>query len=425
MNENLPDRESRIAWRLTQLVILAFLTIFVFSIADNNSDEISIELPNAALENETELTNNLPIVTDEMKSTTSSTIQNKQASRSFTFIATGELLIHEFVADAADSYASVGFDFSPMFKRVAPIISGADLAICHLETPLSTDNSVLEYYPTFQVPYELADAIKFAGYEGCSIASNHLLDNGIKGLEATIGHLESSGIKANGGSTKSGNTMPSLFNPGGISVAHFSYTDLMNCDVDGSCGGAILPIDPPWLVNHLEVKKIINDAETAVRDGAEFVIVSLHWGKAYSSEISASQEEVINKLLSSDSVDLIVGHGAHVIQPVLRISNKYAVAGIGNFLSNQPGDERRLCSQCPESTQDGMITWFNISEFPDGNISVTDAGYVPTWVDRSTYEIVPIGVSEPDNVEPADIRRSENRTSGVIGEDLRRLVFRN
>ena len=425
MNENLPDRESRIAWRLTQLVILAFLTIFVFSIADNNSDEISIELPNAALENETELTNNLPIATDEMKLTTSSTIQNKQASRSFTFIATGELLIHEFVADAADSYGSIGFDFSPMFKRVAPIISGADLAICHLETPLSTDNSVLEYYPTFQVPYELADAIKFAGYEGCSIASNHLLDNGIKGLEATIGHLESSGIKANGGSTKSGNTMPSLFNPGGISVAHFSYTDLMNCDVNGSCGGAILPIDPPWLVNHLEVKKIINDAETAVRDGAEFVIVSLHWGKAYSSEISASQEEVINKLLSSDSVDLIVGHGAHVIQPVLRISNKYAVAGIGNFLSNQPGDERRLCSQCPESTQDGMITWFNISEFPDGNISVTDAGYVPTWVDRSTYEIVPIGVSEPDNVEPADIRGSENRTSGVIGEDLRRLVFRN
>ena len=425
MNENLSDRESRIAWRLTQLVILAFLAIFVFSITDNDSDEISIELPNAALEDETELTNNLPIATDEMKLTTSSTIQNKQASRSFTFIATGELLIHEFVADAADSYGSIGFNFSPMFKRVAPIISGADLAICHLETPLSTDNSVLEYYPTFQVPYELADAIKFAGYEGCSIASNHLLDNGIKGLEATIGHLESSGIKATGGSTKSGNTMPSLFNPGGISVAHFSYTDLMNCDVDGSCGGAILPIDPPWLVNHLEVKKIINDAETAVRDGAEFVIVSLHWGKAYSSEISASQEEVINKLLSSDSVDLIVGHGAHVIQPVLRISNKYAVAGIGNFLSNQPGDERRLCSQCPESTQDGMITWFNISEFPDGNISVTDAGYVPTWVDRSTYEIVPIGVSEPDNVEPADIRRSENRTSGVIGEDLRRLVFRN
>ena len=70
MNENLSDRESRIAWRLTQLVILAFLAIFVFSITDNDSDEILIQLPNVALEDETELTNNLPIATDEMKLTT-------------------------------------------------------------------------------------------------------------------------------------------------------------------------------------------------------------------------------------------------------------------------------------------------------------------------------------------------------------------
>ena len=425
MNGNSSDRESQVAWRLTQLAILAFITMLVFAITDSNSNEVSTQMPDTSLNNQTELPDNPSTTSSEPESITSSTLQSDQNVRSFTFIATGELLIHEFVADAADSYGSIGFDFSPMFKRVAPIISGADLAICHLETPLSPDNSVLEYYPTFQVPYELADAIKFAGYEGCSIASNHLLDNGIEGLQSTIGHLESSGVKATGGSTKPGNTLPSLFNPGGISVAHFSYTDLMNCDANGSCGGAALPLDPPWLANYLEVEKIIDDAGTAADEGAEFVIVSLHWGEAYSSEISASQEEIITKLLSSDSIDLIVGHGAHVIQPVLKVSNKYAVTGIGNFLSNQPGDERRLCSQCPKSTQDGMIAWFNISDLPDGNVGVTDAGYVPTWVDRSTYEIVPIGVDEPDTVEPATIKESENRTSEVIGENLRRLVFRN
>ena len=72
-----------------------------------------------------------------------------------------------------------------------------------------------------------------------------------------------------------------------------------------------------------------------------------------------------------------------------------------------------------------MIAWFNISDLPDGSISVIDAGYVPTWVDRSSYEIIPIGVDEPDTVAPATIKESENRTSGVIGEDLRRLVFGN
>ena len=133
----------------------------------------------------------------------------------------------------------------------------------------------------------------------------------------------------------------------------------------------------------------------------------------------------IRDSLSSDSVDLIVGHGTHVIQPVIRISNKYALTGMGNFLSNQPGDERRLCPQCPPSTQDGMIAWFNISELLDGSVAVTDAGYVPTWVDRSSYEIIPIGVNEPDTIEQATIKESEKRTSRVIGENLRRLVFGN
>jgi poly-gamma-glutamate synthesis protein (capsule biosynthesis protein) len=424
MNENPPDRESQIAWRLTQATILAFITIFILSITGKDLDDVPNQLRDSNLE-ETQVSDDLSVTSSEVQATTSSILQNSTKLRTFTFVATGELLIHEFVADTADLYGSAGFDFSPMFRRVAPIILGADLAICHLETPLSPDNSVLDYYPTFQVPYELANAINWAGYDGCSIASNHLLDNGVKGIEATINHLETSGIKASGGATRLEDSKPSWFNPGGISVAHFSYTDLMNCDINENCGSAPLPLDPPWLANYLEVKKILDDTNSAVEKGAEFVIVSLHWGDAYSSEISASQEKIVNELLSSDSIDLIVGHGSHVIQPVLKLSNKYAVTGMGNFLSNQPGDKRRLCAECPLSTQDGMIAWFSISDLSDGNIGVIDAGYVPTWVDRSTYEIIPIGIGQPDTLNAEAIRKSEVRTDGVIGTDLRKLVFEN
>ena len=425
MSEVTRERESQVAWRLTQVTILAFVTIFILSITDKNLDDTSSQIRESNIV-EAQTSDQPSGGPSEVEVVTSSSVlENSDDLRTFTFVATGELLIHEFVADSADSYGSTGFDFSPMFRKVAPIILGADLAICHLETPLSPDNSVLNYYPTFQVPYELAVAIKWAGYDGCSIASNHLLDNGIEGIKATIGHLENSDIKVSGGATKLEDSKPSWFTPGGISVAHFSYTDLMNCDISGTCGSVSLPLDPPWLANHLEVEKILDDADSAIEDGAEFVIASLHWGEAYSSEISDSQERIINELLSSDSVDLIVGHGTHVIQPVIRISNKYALTGMGNFLSNQPGDERRLCPQCPPSTQDGMIAWFNISELLDGSVAVTDAGYVPTWVDRSSYEIIPIGVNEPDTIEQATIKESEKRTSRVIGENLRRLVFGN
>ncbi|MDP6965427.1 MAG: CapA family protein [Acidimicrobiales bacterium] len=419
------ERESQVAWRLTQVTILAFITIFILSITDKDLDDTSSQIRDSNLV-EAQTSNEPSDDPSEMELVTSSSFpENSNDLRTFTFVATGELLIHEFVADSANSYDSTGFDFSPMFRKVAPIILGADLAICHLETPLSPDNSVLNYYPTFQVPYELALAIKWAGYDGCSIASNHLLDNGVEGIKATISHLENSGIKTSGGATQLEDSKPSWFTPGGISVAHLSYTDLMNCDISGTCGGASLPLDPPWLVNHLEVKKILDDADSAVKDGAEFVIASLHWGEAYSSEISDSQQKIIAELLSSDLIDLIIGHGTHVIQPVIKLSNKYAVPGMGNFLSNQPGDERRSCSQCPPSTQDGMIAWFSISDLSDGNIGVVDAGYVPTWVDRSTYEITPIGIGEPDTLSLDEVRKSELRTDGVIGTDLRKLVFEN
>ena len=425
MSDVIRERESQVAWRLTQVTILAFITIFILSITDKDLDDTPSQIQDSN-PTETQIPDEPSGILSEVQvATSSSVLENSNALRTFTFVATGELLIHEFVADSADSYGSTGFDFSPMFRKVAPIILGADLAICHLETPLSPDNSVLNYYPTFQVPYELADAIKWAGYDGCSIASNHLLDNGVEGIKATISHLENSDIKASGGATKLEDSKPSWFSPGGISVAHFSYTDLMNCDISGTCGSASLPLDPPWLANHLEVEKIIDDADSAVEDGAEFIIASLHWGEAYSSKILDSQEKIISELLSSDSIDLIVGHGSHVIQPVIRISNKYAVTGMGNFLSNQPGDERRLCPQCPPSTQDGMIAWFAISDSPDGEIGVVDAGYIPTWVDRSTYEITPIGIGEPDTLNLDEVRKSELRTDGVIGTNLRKLVFEN
>ena len=118
--------------------------------------------------------------------------------RTFTLVATGELLVHEFVADTAALYGGDEFDFSPMFRRVRPILAGADLALCHLETPLSPDNSKFEFYPLFLVPFQLATAIGGAGYDGCSVASNHLLDYGESGVVATLDHLAAAGVAASG-----------------------------------------------------------------------------------------------------------------------------------------------------------------------------------------------------------------------------------
>ena len=206
-----------------------------------------------------------------------------------------------------------------------------------------------------------------------------------------MGHLADAGLAASGAAANPTETGPAWFNPGGVSVAHLSYTDTMNT--------ASLPVDPPWLVAHLEIGRILADADNAVADGAEFVVVSLHFGEPqYQIGLTTNQISIAEQLLDAPEVDLVIGHGSHVLQPVVRRSGKYAVLGLGNFLANQPGDERRRCTECPPGTQDGMVAWFGIAEHPDGSFTVIDAGYVPTWVDRRTYEIIPLGINEPETV---------------------------
>ena len=367
-SSKIPDNERRVTWRLSQLLVLGAFFVLVSSFWNSEKSEQTAQVD--------------PPVTSENSTTTaaSDAINKPDDARSFTFAASGEILVHEFVADAARSSDGNSWDFMYMFESVQQVLVSADLSICHLETPLSENNSSLSYYPNFEVPYELADAISSAGYDGCSVASNHSLDTGIGGISSTLGHLHGAGIQTAGMTIEDAEPEESLFEVNGITVAHFSVTDTLN--------GSSLPTNPPWLVSDLDIGRIILDAQNIRSSGAEFVIVSVHWGEEYISDLSDHQQETVTALLDSEHIDLIIGHGIHVPQSVLVHNEKYAVAGLGNFLSNQPGDERRRCSECPPATQDGMILWLEIEENEEGKIIVAEASYYPTLVDRTNYEIV-------------------------------------
>ena len=208
---------------------------------------------------------------------------------------------------------------------------------------------------------------------------------------------------------------PAWFTPGGIQVAHLSVTDLIN--------GRELPVDPPWMVPHLDVDRVIAEAAMARSEGAKFVVVSVHWGEEYRSDPTDRQQAAAERLLDSPEVDLVLGHHAHVVQPVIRRDGDAVVYGLGNLLTNQPGDEANPCRSCPPQTQDGLIAWFQVTETADG-VQITDAGYVPTWVDRTTtHEIVPIGVDDPEQVGPGVLAESAVRTAAMVEPALRRLTF--
>ncbi len=329
------------------------------------------------------------------------TAETDDGPSSFTIAATGDLLIHESVADAARTVD--GWDFRSMFDRVAPILGEADLAVCHVETPMSPNNSRLSYYPAFVVPRELADAIAYAGYDTCSLASNHATDGAPDGIVGTVGGLDRVGV-AHAGMALSpqARDQVTLIEAGDATVAHLSYTYGFN--------NGELDADEAHLSNVIDEATILDEARRARAAGADFVVLSMHWGTNYMSELDEMQIELGPRLLASPHVDLILGHHAHVVQAVGEIGGEYLVYGLGNFLSNQSPES---CTECPPATTDGVIVHLTVTEdAAAGRWAVTEIAHTPTWVDRSNFEIV--DVLRDTSRDPVLLQDSAQRTASAL-----------
>jgi len=350
----------------------------------------------------------VPTTTTVAPTTTTTTLP---PLRDATLAFTGDTLAHRGVVRQAKSYAAdtvLEYDFAPMFELVEPYLAGVDVAICHLETPLSSDNRNLSGYPVFNVPHEVADGLVAGGYDGCSTASNHSLDRRTDGVISTIDALEGAGLR-HAGMARSAEERAdhTIYDAGGISVAHLSYSYGFN--------GFTIPSDMPWLVNTVDAAQIAIDAADARAAGAEYVVVSLHWGIEYRVAPSNDQLEVGAAVAAIEDVDLIIGHHAHVVQPIDQIDETFVVYGLGNFLSNQSA----VC--CVAGSQDGVVVKVHIEEERNDDESSgfsTRLSYVPTWVDRDDFTIVPV-VEALDNEELSGSRRatleaSRSRTNDAI-----------
>ena len=328
-----------------------------------------------------------------------------------TLSAVGDVLTHEGIANRARRYAGAagGFDFRPMFDRVKPILSAADVAICNVESPVSKNNQNLSDYPRVHVPREIVAAVADSGFDVCSTANNHSIDVGPGGVVETLEVFEANRVgHAGTGRTPEEAARPAVLEAKGIRLAFLSYTFSLN--------GLTLPNDRTWMVNMIDAGKILSDAQSAKTAGAEFVIVALHWGTEYQAEPNDQQRALSSQLLGSPSVDLILGHHTHVIQPISKVGEKYVVFGMGNFISRQGA----YC--CPAETQDGIIVNLTIEEVPGGAV-VRSVNYMPTWVEPVSARIFPVAQALNDPATPSQFRGELNiswrrTTSAVKGDAL-------
>ena len=251
---------------------------------------------------------------------------------------TGDVLAHLNVNASARRNGSP-YDFRPLFEPVRDLISGADFAICHLEVPLSPTSSNISSFPRFNGPRELADGLAYAGFDACSTASNHTIDQGIDGALGTRQVLEDAGL-SQAGIRRSPLEVweETSYDVRGARVVHISATYWYN--------GIRPPRGMDWISSVIDVDDILVRARRAKLYGADLVVASMHCCVEYRTMPTPRQTEDYRRLIASPHIDLVVGHHAHVVSPVEKVGDKFVLYGLGNFLSGQRFDPQ---------TQDGVI----------------------------------------------------------------------
>ncbi len=310
----------------------------------------------------------------------------------------GDLLIHSAVWEQALVDGDGHYDFYPMLREIAPYIKRADLAICHVETPMTPRPPT--GYPVFNTPPALASAIKRTGWRICDTASNHSLDEGQYGIDQTGLALSRAGILHTGSfASRAAQKRTLMVTVKGVRVAFLAYTEMTNG----------IPLPHPWSVNLIDVAAVRRAARLARKRGAQVVIVNFHWGDEDVSQPSAFQMSTARALAGDPDITAIVGQHVHVVQPIERVHGKLVVFGEGQLLSN----ETAAC--CPIETEDGMMVFLHI--LVEGKKSkVTQITYVPTWNRHPDYAVLPIGEALRRHQESAQVLRdSYNRTVSVVG----------
>ncbi|MEU2451439.1 CapA family protein [Streptomyces sp. NPDC012765] len=341
---------------------------------------------------------------------TPSSAAGSPAGKGFTLVASGDVLPHTSVIQrAANDAEGDGYDFRPMFSGVKAVVSGADLALCHMETIYGEEGGPFSGYPAFTSPPQVADGLKDAGYDGCSTASNHTLDDGAAGLRRTLDRFDKVGLKHAGSArTAAEAATVTLYTAGSAKVAHLAYTYDTN--------GYPLPEGQPWAVNLMKQDKIIADARAARKAGADVVLVSVHWGTEWETDPDETQLSLGKALTASQTggrpdIDMILGTHAHIPQPYEKVNGTWIVYGMGDQVAGEMFNYTGARDMRGNYGSIGRFT-FAPPATAGQRWQVTKAEFVPQMMDLSVGRVVHL----PDALAKDPGREDYERARDAISE---------
>jgi poly-gamma-glutamate synthesis protein (capsule biosynthesis protein) len=365
-----------------------------------------------------------------------------------TISSVGDMLMHMPVVNTGYDEQTRTYDLRMMFDYISDYTTSADLMVGNLETTLAGLDNGYKYsgYPQFNCPDSVVDAMKSAGFDVVLTANNHTYDTGHVGLTRTPQIIQDRGLAYLGTKLDAEEKDYIIVDCNGIQIGLMCYTyDTGTSDPETiALNGITLTKEDSKLVNSFDYNELDifyadvqeNMAQLA-QDGAEAVMLYIHWGEEYQLQANSSQKAIAQKLCDL-GIDVIVGGHPHVVQPVeLLTSTKdenqktVCLYSMGNAVSNQRLGN--LSSVKTAHTEDGAMLQITFAEYSDGTVIVEYADVLPFWVWmhydedwNKLYQLMPLDdqIEDWKNQFGVDddvlkkLQDSYDRTMDLVGEGI-------
>lgn len=271
----------------------------------------------------------------------------KSTNKAFVMI-TGDIACSEKQLQAA--FCSDVYNFDASFEVVKNIFSQSDLAVGNLETmiyppaPYRSEKYMSEQNFHCNAPAEFLSAIRKSKIDLLTNANNHDLDTGAIGIGETIDNIRRFGFIQTG-TFKEHTKKYIVLEVNKIKIAVIAFATGHN---KKECNLTAEGID--FLLNSYseeKAEKIINEARA---EGADIILVCIHWGQVSKNVENKVQQNIARKLAELGA-DCIIGSHPQVLQPfeIIKYQNKKVPVfySLGNFIShNTRGAKSRSVIAC-------------------------------------------------------------------------------
>lgn len=344
-------------------------------------------------------------------------------------LAVGDLMCLNSQLSAARRDGAYHFD--QCFAAVKQQISAADLAIGNLETlvadgypftPPLPEREIIVYpedgtepYPTttrggltkMNAPDSYLTALLGSGFDVLTLANNHIYDRKSEGVIRTLEKLNAYGVPHTGAYIMPEDKIPLIVDVQGINVCILAYTDVMN-HRPGK--------DNAHMVDLYNEDLVKLDIAAAHEQGADYIIVCIHWGKENTHSTVSSQKKMA-AFIANAGADIILGAHPHVTQPFAEIETERGIVPViysmGNFISSMPRSMNK----------DGVMIELTLEkEYENETTALVGLSYTPTMCTNNStgrYVVVPadlVSISQSDMA--SRLESSRERTIKVLQDTI-------